>query len=383
MAAALRVGVVGLGNIGQAHTKLLQDGAIPGATLAAVCARTASGPVGVPHFADHEALFTSGLIDAVLVATPTYTHPAISQAAVARGLHVLMEKPLAMSVAQAKAMLPAPDSPSRYAVMLNQRFHPHYRAIKTLLDDGAIGRVTRLSWTMTAWYRPDIYFQVSPWRGTWPGEGGGLLINQCIHNLDVLQWLVGLPQQVSAIAAFGKYHDIDVEDEFTALLSWDTGLTGVVIGSSGEAPGVNVLDLVGEAGMLRFDGETLTHWRSDEPVPEHCRETRDMFGMPQFEQQVIDPVTVVGDVDSQHACVLRNFVQAIQAGAPLETPATDGLASLQLANGILLAAWTGAPVELPLNAARYEQALQERIGESALRKPTDRAAIIDMDQSYR
>ena len=226
--SAVRIGIVGLGNIGQQHAKLLSGGGVEGAELAAVCARgDGSGapfgvPYGVPCFTDPEALFDSGLVDAVLIATPTQTHPEIGRAALKRGLHVLMEKPLAMSADQAWDLVSAAPERVQFAVMLNQRFHPAYARIKTILEEGRLGALQRFAWTMTGWYRPDVYYKVSKWRGTWPGEGGGLLINQCIHNLDVLQWLVGLPGGVFAVAGFGRYHEIEVEDEVTATLRFET-----------------------------------------------------------------------------------------------------------------------------------------------------------------
>lgn len=385
-AAPVRVGVIGLGNIGATHCQLLSDNKVLGAVLAAVASpsmRTERAKqYAVPFFTDFRELLSSGLVDAVLIATPTYSHSEITALACAAGLHVLVEKPLAMSVGQADKLLASAQADKKFAVMLNQRFHPHYLEMKALLEAEAIGRVTRLAWTMTAWYRPDVYYQVSPWRGTWPGEGGGLLINQCIHNLDILQWLVGLPQDISAVAGFGKFHNIEVEDEVTATLQFASGATGVLIASSGEAPGINQLDIVGDKGMLRFDGETLKLWRSKVSVSEHCLETSEMFGMPQFEEQIVDVSSQV-EAGNQHAAVLQNFVAAIVDDAPLLTPAAEGLASLQLANGMLLSAWTQAQIQLPLNAVLYEQELQQRISAGALREPSSREVNIDMDASFR
>jgi len=360
---------------------MVQDGLVGRVALTAVSSRTADTQHSVPHFVDYRALLDSDLVDAVLIATPTMLHPEMWAQVCKKGMHVLVEKPLAMSVAQAEAMIASASDSAKHAVMLNQRFHPQYAKIRELLTEGAIGEFTRLSWTMTAWYRPDIYYQVSDWRGTWPGEGGGLLINQCIHNLDVLQWLVGLPASVSAVAGFGKHHAIEVEDEFSATLTYVNGATGVIVASSGEAPGVNQLDIVGDRGMLRFDGDTLKLTQSQQSVAEHCRETSDMFGMPEFETQTLEVSDAVAT--HQHAHVLQNFVDACLDGAPLVTPAEEGLASLQLANSILLSAWSGEPVDLPLDAKRYESALQKRIAASSLRTPALRKASVDMNKSFR
>lgn len=386
MPEQVRLGVIGLGNIGQAHLALIQNKQVQRVELSAVSSRTVGQSYGVPHFTDYRELLASKLVDAVLIATPTMTHPEMGTLAGEQGLHVLMEKPLAMSVGQAQTLLDVVRPPAKFAVMLNQRFDPFYREIKSRIDNGSIGRITRVSWTMTAWYRPDVYYQVSPWRGTWPGEGGGLLINQCIHNLDILQWLTGLPAKVSAIAGFGKYHDIEVEDEVTATLSYDNGATGVVIASSGEAPGINQLDIVGDRGMLRFDGTDLRLWRSDVNVHEHCRDTSEMFGTPEFRSESLSVSTGSDDVrnaNQQHAYVLQNFIDGILDDTPLATPAREGLNSLHLANGILLSAWCGEPVDLPLDAPRFERELQQRIAQASLRTPSPRTVDIDMDKSYR
>ena len=379
--SAVRVGIIGLGNIGQQHAKLLSGGAIEGAALNAVCGRGGDlgAPFGVLCFPDHQALIHSGLVDAVLIATPTQSHPEIGRAALKEGLHVLMEKPLAMSIGEAQGLVSAAPEQSRFAVMLNQRFHPAYARIKTLLDEGRLGPLQRFAWTMTSWYRPDVYYKVSKWRGTWPGEGGGLLINQCIHNLDVLQWLVGMPSEVFAVAGFGKYHEIDVEDEVTATLRFASGLTGAVTASSGEAPGINQLDLVGDLGTLRFDGERIRLYASAQSVADHCANTLDMFGMPEFTEH---PIQQAEPVD-QHAAVLQNFVHAIARGEPLATPAAAGLPSIELANAMLLSAWRGQAVALPLDAAAYELALQRKIAAASLRQPAAIEANIDMAKSYR
>lgn len=378
----VRLGVIGLGNIGRTYVDLIVGGQVPGAELTAVSSRTVPDESPAMHFSRFDDLLDSGLVDAVIVATPTMSHPEIGAAAAARGLPVLMDKPLAMSVRQASSLVETLAAAGSSAVMLNQRFDPYYREIHQLISDGAIGEVMRFSWIMTAWYRPDVYYEVSSWRGTWVGEGGGLLINQCIHNLDVLQWLVGLPSSVSAIAGFGKYHAIDVEDEVTATLSYASGTTGVVVASSGEAPGINQLDIIGDRGSIRYDGETLTLKRSEVSVRTHCRNTSEMFGMPQFANETVTPADADA-AESQHAQVLRNFVGSIAYGEPLLTPVSEGLNSLQLANAILLSAWQGVPVPVPIDEASFEAELQARISAGSLRTPVDREVNIDMDKSYR
>ena len=372
---AVRFGVVGTGNIGSQHIQLLNSGKVAGATVAATASRSTPDLVtGVPHFVDYRQMFSDADINAVLIATPTMSHVEVAQAALEHNFHVVMEKPIAMSIHQAETLLARVPDDLKFAVMLNQRFHPAYAKLKQLLVDDAIGSLQRVSWTMTAWYRPDIYYQVSSWRGTWPGEGGGLLINQCIHNLDVLQWLVGLPNSITANVRFGKYHNIDVEDEVSALMTFENGATGMLTASCGEAPGVNRIEIVGDRGTLILEKGVIEVLRSGESVQSHCRTTHEMFGMPEFEGETIE----MAEETDQHAAVLRNFVDSVETGTQLLTSGDQGLGSLQLANGILLSAWTSGAVTLPIDANQYEAKLQEKIRGSSLRTPKDLKAEIDM-----
>jgi predicted dehydrogenase len=224
-----------------------------------------------------------------------------------------------------------------------------------------------------------VYFQVSDWRATWRGEGGGLLVNQCIHNLDIFQWLCDMPTSVKAFCRFGRYHDIEVEDEATAYFEYDNGASGVFIGSTGEAPGVTRFDIVGDKGSLSFDGEKLMLTENAPATSQYSRETRDMFGM---------PATTVTDITpdrsgNQHAAVMKNFVRAVRDGASLIAPAQEGLDSLALANAMLLSTWEDRVVDLPLNPTAYQAALEQRLANSSLRQKADIEANVDMNASYR
>ena len=376
----VRVGVVGTGNIGSQHIQLLQSLKITGAQLAATASR--SGPnlqTEVPHFKDYLEMFSQADINAVVIATPTMSHVEIARAAIQCDLPVLMEKPLAMSVGQAEKLLALVPDHLPFAVMLSQRFDPAYARLKQLLMENAIGTLQRIGWTMTKWYRPDIYYKVSRWRGTWPGEGGGLLINQCIHNLDVLQWLVGLPHSITAKVSFGKYHDIEVEDEVSAIMTFDNDAIGTLTASSGEAPGVNRLEIVGDRGSLILEDNVIDVRKAGENVQIHCRTTHEMFGMPAFDREVIE-ITKKPD---QHAAVLQNFIDSLETGSELLTPTEQGLGSLQIANGILLSAWNNETVAVPIDANQYEARLQEKIQNASLRAPKDLPVEIDMEKSYQ
>lgn len=378
----ISLGVIGLGNIARQHIDNVMGEQAGPFELSAVCSRTPSDyarSLGVQHFARQEELVSSGLCEAVLIATPTFDHLAAGAMALQAGLHVMMEKPIGLSVAEGEQLLSLPGDQQVFGLMLNQRTDPLFLAMREQVQSGALGEITRTHWTMTNWFRPEIYFRVSDWRATWRGEGGGLLVNQCIHNLDIFQWLCGLPDKVRAHCRFGRYHDIEVEDEATAYLEYANGASGVFVGSTGEAPGVNRLDIVGDKGALCFDGERLTLSQNAPTTSEYSRATRDMFGMPQVTTSDITPARDV----NQHALVMANFAAAIQQGEKLLAPASDGLASLSLANAMLLSTWESRDVALPLDGAAYQRVLDARLAHSQWRKKADIAANIDMSASFR
>lgn len=376
----VRFGVVGYGNIGQTHVATLTGGAVERARVTGVVtAGDTPLPAGVTRYATLEDMLSVDTTDVVLIATPTMTHPNLGMDTLAAGRHLIMEKPIAMSALQARRLIEAVPPGVQAAVMLNQRYHPVYREIKKIVSGGDLGRIVRFNWIMTGWYRPDVYFLVSSWRGTWPGEGGGALLNQCIHNLDVLQWVLGLPESVVADVRFGKFHEIDVEDEVTAMLSYADGATGVVVASTGEAPGMNRLDIVGDRGTLSFDGERLSVEISQQSVSEHCASTREMFGVPEFVKQ---EVPVRAELN-QHACVLQDVVDAVLDGSTLATPLAEGVGSVELANAMLLSAWEERRVSLPLDAEHYQSGLDARVAASGFREAQTIEVHIDMDASYR
>lgn len=378
----LRLAVVGLGNIARQHIQNVQSGAVKDCAIIAVCSRQQPDdiPAGAQYFSDYLAMIESGCCDAVLVASPTLYHQAMGLAVLEAGLHLMMEKPIALSNFEAEALLAARKPGQVFGLMLNQRCAPVFKTMKALIDAGELGELQRTHWTMTNWFRPDVYFAVSDWRATWKGEGGGLLVNQCIHNLDIFQWLCGLPNSVRGFCGVGKYHPIEVEDEATAYFTYYNGATGTFIGSTGEAPGFNRLEIVGDKASLTFDGERVTLYRNIPSTAEFCRETRDMFGMP---EQQVDDVTPKDKTANQHADILNNFVDAISTGAPLIAPAEEGLKSLGLANAILMSHWQNETVACPPDASSYQRLLDERIASSSLREKQNIKVNIDMDKSYR
>lgn len=378
----VQLGVIGVGNIARQHIDDVRSGRVACCEVSALCSRSPSKlatELKLPHFTDYRELIGSGLCDAVLVATPTFSHFEIGDASLRAGLHVMMEKPIGVSVKEGEDLLALQQDEQIFALMLNQRTDPLFVTMRDLIQRGALGEISRTHWTMTNWFRPEIYFQISDWRATWRGEGGGLLLNQCIHNLDIFQWLCGMPRSVRAFCRFGRYHDIEVEDEATAYFEYDNGASGVFVGSTGEAPGVNRLDVIGDKGALSFDGERLLLTENKPATSRFNRETRDMFALPQ--SSVCDITPDRGG--NQHVAVLGNFAQAILNNETLIAPAEEAIDSLVLANSMLLSTWKQETITLPLDKNHYQQALEQRVAKSSLRDKTDIEANIDMSASYR
>ena len=365
----VHLGLIGYGNMGAGHAAQILAGRIPRLELSAVAesvpARQPSLP-GVKIFSDPAALLDSGLVDAVLIATPHPTHAALAWAALKAGLHVLLEKPVAVHKAEAQRLIAAARRRPRqvFATVLNQRTDPYYRKIRELLLSGEFGAVQRINWTITNWFRPEAYYRSSDWRATWRGEGGGLLLNQCVHNLDLLGWLFGRPRRVRAHGRFGRYHDIEVEDDITAYLEYPAGRHAVFIASTGEAPGTNRLEVAADGGRIVYEDDILQLTRNATPAPEFSRSSRELFTAPATREETITGLGHGG----QHNEILANFAAAILDGAPLIAPGAEGIHSLELANAMLLSAWRDEAVELPLDARLYARWLERKIATSRRRK---------------
>ena len=357
---SVRLGIIGLGTMGQGHAANVLSGRIPRCTLAAVC-DTDPKPLAkfpsVPAFDSVEALCAARVVDAVLIATPHYAHTTVGITALNAGLHVLVEKPVSVHVADAARLIAAHrDARQVFAAMFNQRTDPYFQAIRRLVTAGDLGPVRRVNWTITNWFRPDAYYASSQWRATWAGEGGGVLLNQSPHNLDLYQWIFGMPQRVTGFCGFGRYHRIEVEDDVTAYFEYGDGKHATFITSTGEAPGTNRLEIAAENGRLVYEDDRLVWLRNEEPTAEHSRTSKEFFATPPHHEEVI----AVAGHGGQHVEVLENFVSAILDGQALIAPAADGRNSVELANAILMSAWTHRTIDLPLDASAYAALLKAR-----------------------
>jgi predicted dehydrogenase len=381
----MKFGIIGLGNIGRVHAKNIQDGLIEESELVAVATQTIASmddfkEQGIACFGDASALISSGLCDAVIVALPTHLHAPVGIQALEAGLHLIMEKPLACHKAEGERILAAKQRDDQIvALMMNQRTHPCYSKIKVWIDEGTLGELQRVSWTMTNWFRPEIYYASSPWRATWKGEGGGVLMNQCPHNIDVLQWLVGMPTKVRAHCSFGKYHNIEVEDEVNAYFEFANGATGQFTTSTGESPGTNRLEIVGDLATIITDGNTVKLISNSESVSAFSKSTDEMFGSPATVEKNFQPLEAI----NQHAAILNNVVQAAAGKAKLIAPALEGLNSLEMAGAMIYSSWINDEVNLPLDSVAYESAILGKISQSKPREVVQTTAKVDMSKSYR
>ena len=367
----VRIGVIGLG-MGGSHARRLMEGQIRRATLAAVCdlapERRAPFAAAARCFDDAGALFRSGTVDAVVIATPHYAHTTLGIQALKRGLHVLVEKPVSVHKADAERLIAAHTNPRQvFAAMFNMRAVPGFAAVRRLVQAGELGALRRVNWISTDWFRTDAYYASGGWRATWKGEGGGVLLNQCPHQLDLLQWIAGMPARVQARCAFGKYHPIEVEDEVTAVLEYANGATGVFLASTGEAPGTNRLELCGDRGKIVVEHGRFLFVQNAVPMDVYRRESP---------ERTQPPGVVCAEIPAPppplppHAAILQNFAANILDGTPLIAPAEEGIRSVELANAMILSSLRRAPVDLPLDGRRFARALRGLIRQSeAARRP--------------
>lgn len=380
----LRLGIIGLGNIGRFHAGYICEGKVTRCELAAVCSRQRELPEeyrSVHVFKDPVQLMHSGKVDAVLIATPHWQHPNSGIAAFEAGLHVMVEKPIAAHKADADRFIAAHRGHPQlvFGVMSQFRAEPRYQKMQELIRSGALGSLVRVSWINTDWFRPEAYYQSSEWRATWRGEGGGVLINQCLHNLDMLQWLVGMPSRVRGFCKFGRFHDIEVEDDVTAYFEWANGATGTFVSSTGEAPGTNRLEISGTRGRLVLENGRLTFTVNEVDAVEKCKSADQPFAKLASTSEEI----LFENAAQPHAVLLQNFVNAIIDGELLIATGPEGIHSVELANSIVYSSLLEKSVELPLDGAMWETKLNELISNSTVKKKVVRSVVGDVASSFK
>lgn len=382
----VRYGVIGIGNMGSGHVQDLFAERVPHAVLTAVCdikqerldwARSVCGDK-VAYFADSHELITSGLVDAIIIATPHYYHPIIGIDAFENGLNVLSEKPIGVYTKKVQEFMEvAKKSGKAFGIMYNQRTDHYYQKMREMVKNGAIGEPKRCLWIITNWYRTQAYYNSGGWRATWSGEGGGVLMNQCPHNIDLWQWIFGMPSAIYATCDYGKYHDIEVEDDVTAIAKYPNGATGMFVTSTGEFPGTNRLEITGSKGKLVYEDGKLMFTENEIDEREFTYGSTAGFASIPCKTYEIEIPEGHGE---QHNGIRKNFTNHILYGEELLAPGYEGINGLSIANAMVLSSEKGKWVELPNDGEEFWAMLQEKIATSKSKE--DSGIVFDTAGSY-
>jgi predicted dehydrogenase len=384
----VRIGIVGLGNMGRIHASYLDKGEIANAELVAVsdtnpeALKWVEGNLDseVTTYSDNDQFFQDENIDAVMIATPHYDHPPLAIKAFENDMHVMVEKPAGVYTKQVRKMNEAAQKSGKvFSAMFCIRTNPLFQKARELVKSGELGELKRVNWIVTRFYRPQSYYNSGGWRATWSGEGGGVLLNQAPHQIDLLQWIVGMPEKVRAFCSFGKYHDIEVEDDVTAYLEYENGATGVFITSTGETPGSDRFEIAGDKGKLVIEDGELKFWRLRQSERKFNQEFTGGFGSPENWKCEVPVASSTGSI---HAKTTRNWVESITKGTELLAPGEDGMSMVQLANAMHLSTWTDSVIELPVDEDLFYDKLQEQIKNSTFEKESSGETYLNANDSF-
>lgn len=381
----VRLGIIGIGGMGSGHALNIAEGKVPQMCLTAVADIRESRlqwanenlPTTVQRFSDGKEMIDSGVCDAILIATPHYLHPEFAKYGLQHGVHVISEKPAGVYTKQVREVNEiATKSDKVYALMLNQRTNCVYRKLYEMIESGELGQLKRVNWIITDWYRNQSYYDAAGWKATWDGEGGGVLLNQSPHQLDLLQWLCGMPKSVRAFCHEGKWHDIEVEDDVTAYLEYENGATGVFVTTTGDAPGTNRLELTFEMGRIICEHNRLMFDKLKVNEREHCRTEKEGFKKPDMESIEIE----TDGENEQHMGVLKAFAENILHGTPLVARGEEGIRGLTLSNAMHLSSWLGETVTIPFDEELFLMELNKRRATS--KKKEDSGVVFDTKGTY-
>ncbi|MBR3597261.1 MAG: Gfo/Idh/MocA family oxidoreductase [Clostridia bacterium] len=386
MSAKVRVGVIGIGNMGTSHINNFVAGKMPEIDITCVAdidpARfdTAKEKLpGVACFNTATELINSGLCDAIIIATPHYDHPPIAIEALNAGIHVMSEKPAGVYTKQVRELIEVADkSDKTYAIMFNQRTNCIYRKVKEMVDSGEYGELKRVSWIITDWYRTQAYYNSGGWRATWKGEGGGVMLNQCPHQLDLWQWICGMPSKVKAICHEGKWHNIEVEDDVSIYVEYPGGATGTFITTTGDYPGTNRLEITLDKAKIICEGDKIKMFRLNMATSEYTMNADKGFG--KIEGEWVDVAT--DGLNEQHSGVMNAFAAHILRGEPLVAEGKEGINGLTISNAAFLSSWLDKTVTLPIDEDLYYELLQEKIKNSTAEKTVVAQVEEDMESTF-
>ncbi len=384
----IRFGIIGMGNMGTAHANNFLNGKIKGMRVTAVAdivpEKLEWAKKNLPLvkcFDSASALMESGEVDAVIICTPHYFHPPLVIEALKNNLHVVSEKPAGVYTKQVREMNEfALSQDKTFAMMFNQRTNCIFRKIKEIVDSGKYGEIRRVNWIITDWYRTQSYYNSGGWRATWSGEGGGVLLNQSPHQLDLWQWICGMPSKVRAFCHEGKWHDIEVEDDVTIYAEYPNGATGVFITTTGDYPGTNRLEITMDKAKLICDNsEKITLCEITEPLSENIFNAKEGFA--KIETNIVEVET--DGINDQHSGVLNAFADHILYGTPLVADGVEGIKGLMISNAAHYSSWTGEAVELPIDEDKFYEMLMEKAANSKAKDNVVESVVADMSKSFK
>lgn len=382
----VKFGIIGVGNMGTNHLRFFQQGKIRNGTVTAVADINRDRLIKAKNtFGEQFELYDSGAqliekadVDAIVVAVPHYGHAEISIQAFNKGLHVLCEKPAGVYTKQVKEMNAVAEKSGKiFTIMYNQRTNPLYKKMHDLVADGTIGEIRRVNWLITNWFRTQFYYDSGSWRATWKGEGGGVLMNQCPHQLDLLQWICGMmPVRVRAFCKFGYWHKIETEDDVTAYFEFPNGATGCFITSTADAPGTNRFEILGSKGKLVCENDALTVRLLPCDLQDFLMSQKNAFAEPEYTEKIFPQ----GGENPQHVGILNNFTDAILGLEPLYVDGREGVKCVEMINAMLLSQWENQEVLLPIDDEYYCKKLKEKIKDSKEKSHGD--LLLDNSMSY-
>ncbi len=382
----VRYGIIGIGNMGTTHAKNLYEGKIENAVLAAICdinpdrlAWANENLPGVATYETAEIFFEKAEVDAVIIATPHYFHPVYAIKAFEKGLNVLTEKPAGVYTKAVREMNEAAEKAGlTFGIMYNQRTNPVYAKVRDMIRSGELGEIKRVIWVITDWYRSQSYYNSSSWRATWEGEGGGVLLNQCPHQLDLWQWMCGMPCEIRSFMQYGKGRNIEVENDVTTYAKYPNGATGVFISSTHDTPGTNRLEITGDLGKLVVERSAVTFYKNKMGEAEFNATHTGGFGEPGYDVINVE----ITEEETGHNGILQNYTNAILNGEELLAPGCEGIRGLSISNAMHMSDWTGEAINpMEIDEDRFYALLQEKIANSTFKKETN-AQTLNTENTY-
>ncbi len=386
MSEKVKLGIIGIGNMGMSHINNFVAGKMPEIEITCVAdideKKFANAKEKLPEvtcFNTASELIASGLCDAIIIATPHYAHPTIGIEALNAGVHVMSEKPAGVYTKQVNEIIEvAKNSEATYAIMFNQRTNCIYRKVKEIVEGGEYGEIKRVSWIITDWYRTQAYYNSGGWRATWEGEGGGVMLNQCPHQLDLWQWICGMPSSVKAICHEGKWHDIEVEDDVSIYVEYPNGATGTFITTTGDYPGTNRLEITLDKAKIICEDDQIKMFKLNMSTSEYTKNADKGFGKIEGEW-----ITVETDgKNEQHSGVMNAFAAHILRGEPLIAEGAEGINGLTISNAAFLSSWLDKTVTLPIDEDLYYELLQKKIQNSTAKKTVVEQIETDMESTF-